>query len=323
MTATHIKMLCLITLALICNIVVVNSTNVSSSTPIEAYASRTYFYAGGHYENASFGEVMTGQMYVEKLVPQHPTQPYPLLFITGSGQTSTNWLNTPDGREGWGSYFLRLGYTLYLTDQPQRGRSPWVPGEGTISMYNVSFIENFFTAPQVAKIWPQASLHTQWPGTGTKGDPIFDSFFAGEIQQQANDTIAESNNVLAGLALLDEIGEVILVTHSHSGPYGWGIADRRPELVKAVVAIEPEGPPFVQEVIHSGPARPYGVATLPLTYSPPITSASELVTETNAAQGENRSSCIQQVEPARKLVNLEGVPVLLASWGGGGLFESA
>lgn len=72
-----------------------------------------------------------------------------------------NWLNTPDGREGWASYFLSQGYTLYLTDQPQRGRSPWLPGDGTLSVYNVSSIQNYFTTIQAAKLWPQASLHTQ------------------------------------------------------------------------------------------------------------------------------------------------------------------
>jgi hypothetical protein len=72
-----------------------------------------------------------------------------------------NWLNTPDGREGWASYFLSQGYTLYLTDQPQRGRSPWLPGDGTLTNYNLTFIQNYFTTVQEAKLWPQASLHTQ------------------------------------------------------------------------------------------------------------------------------------------------------------------
>jgi len=37
----------------------------------------------------SIGQVLVDQMYVEKLVPEHPTQPYPLVFITGSGQTGS------------------------------------------------------------------------------------------------------------------------------------------------------------------------------------------------------------------------------------------
>ena len=39
----------------------------------------------------------------------------------------------------------------------------------------------------------------------------------------------------------------MLLTHSQSGPHGWDVADARPELVKAIVAVEPNGPPFYNE----------------------------------------------------------------------------
>lgn len=121
---------------------------------------------------------MVGQMYAEKLVPLKATQKYPLFFITGVAQSATvilpllstwslylpcvkNWLNTPDGWEGWNSYFLCQGYTLYLTDQPQRGRSLWLPSDGILTNYNLTFVQNYFTTVQEAKLWPQASLHTQ------------------------------------------------------------------------------------------------------------------------------------------------------------------
>ena len=59
--------------------------------------------------------------------------------------------------------------------------------------------------------------------------------------------MSELNNKNAGAALFDKIGEAILVTHSQGGPYGWQIGDSRPDLVKAILAIEPEGPPFESE----------------------------------------------------------------------------
>jgi hypothetical protein len=67
---------------------------------------------------------MTGQIYVEKLTPTLVTKPCPIIFVAGAGQTGTNFLHTPDGREGWAYYFLSRGYVVYLTDQPERGRSP-------------------------------------------------------------------------------------------------------------------------------------------------------------------------------------------------------
>ena len=47
------------------------------------------------------------------------------------------------------------------------------------------------------------------------------------------------------MALLDKIGPAILLTHSQSGAFGWPVADARPDLVKAIVAVEPNGPPVL------------------------------------------------------------------------------
>ena len=126
-------------------------------------------------------------------------------------------------------------------DQPQRGRSPWLQGDGSLNYTTIEFTERYFTATERYKLWPQAGLHTQWVGTGVQGDPVFDALFASQVQAQANGTLTEINNRAAGAALLDRIGPVILVTHSQAGPLGWGIVEVRPSLVKGVVAIEPSG----------------------------------------------------------------------------------
>jgi len=45
---------------------------------------------------------------------------------------------------------------------------------------------------------------------------------------------------VAGLvALLDKIGPAILLTHSSTGPIGWGATLARPQLVKGVISVEP------------------------------------------------------------------------------------
>jgi len=151
----------------------------------------------------------------------------------------------------------------------------------------------------------------KWPGNGTPSDPIFNQFFASQLQQQSNTTLTTLNNIHAGISLLSIIGPAILVTHSHGGPYGWGIADAVPSLVHAIAAIEPEGPPFVGEIVAQGPARPWGITNLPITYDPPIMDPGELIQETVTSKGVNLSACIQQQEPARKLVNLMKIPVLV------------
>ena len=50
-------------------------------------------------------------------------------------------------------------------DQTERGRSPWDPdGETNLTTYPAEDIERRFTAPEMFDLWPQAKLHTQWPG---------------------------------------------------------------------------------------------------------------------------------------------------------------
>ena len=228
-----------------------------------------------------------------------------------------NYLNTPDGREGWASYFLKKGYTVYLTDPPQRGRSPWVPTEGIQIAVPVNYVERSFTAQEKfdPPAWPQAPLHTQWPGTGVAGDPIFDAFYASQVQLQASAFISDDNAKPAYNALLDKIGCAILVTHSQSGPYGWVAADSRPKLVKGVIGIEPEGPPFVNETGPTGPARVDGITRLPLLYDPPVKNiATDLKTVTiPPPPGKKYTSCTVQAEPARKLVNLAKIPVIIVT----------
>ena len=79
----------------------------------------------------------------------------------------------------------------------------------------------------------------------------------------------EQRNKDAGAALLDRIGPAIVLTHSQSGAFGWLIADARPRLVKAIVAIEPAGPPFEATIIGTGKARACGPTDIPITYDPP------------------------------------------------------
>jgi pimeloyl-ACP methyl ester carboxylesterase len=235
-----------------------------------------------------------------------------------------NWLNTPDDREGWASYFLRQGYTIYLTDQAQRGRSPGLPGDGQLSLFSVETFQKQFTAPQNFPSYPQAALHTQWPGTGLLGDSTFDALYASQVPSQSNATLQASYNNASYAALLDKIGPAIVFAHSQGGPFAWKLADVRPHLVKAIVALEPEGPAFENyagtpfDPTYIRPAanrnRPFGLTLLPIEYDPPIgTDASLLVRENVSAPNANASSCIQQAEPARRLVNLASVRVLFVT----------
>lgn len=269
------------------------------------------FYVGGKYVAQADGkELMHGQMYVEKLTPNKVTHKYPLVLIHGAAQTAVNWMTTPDGRKGWATYFLEQGYEVYMIDQPGRGRSAWHPQDGDLRNFHRAIIEKMFTAPEQFKNqWPQAYSHTQWPGTGKKGDPVFDQFYASQVESIKSHVTSSTMVRDAGAALLDKIGPAIILTHSQSGPFGWLIADVKPKLVKGIVTIEPSGPPI--ENTKGKKHMPWGVTEIDITYSPSISSPTELIVEKQKqADGKNLAQCWVQKEPAKQLVNLKGIPIL-------------
>lgn len=280
-----------------------------------ALGARGYFYVGGHYTGEPQQQLMTGQMYVEVLVPRQVRHPYPLVLIHGAAQTATNWMGTPDGRKGWADHFVEQGYTVYMVDQPMRGRSAWHPADGGLRMFSAPALESQFTAVAQLGQWPQAKAHTQWPGegdrVGRRGDPVFDAFYATQVESLASNADTQRLNQAAGAALLDRIGPAIVLTHSQAGPFGWLIADARPERVKAIVAIEPSGPPFENSTNATGKARLWGPTDVPITYDPPITRPEQLQVEQEPPQAADLFGCWMQKAPARQLPNLKKVPVMV------------
>jgi pimeloyl-ACP methyl ester carboxylesterase len=281
-----------------------------------AVAKRGYFYVGGKYVGEPGKEIMQGQIYVEVLAPKDVRRPHPLVLIHGAGQTATNWMGTPDGRKGWAEYFVEQGYVVYMIDQPMRGRSAWHPGDGPTRMFTAANEEFQFTAIASAGTWPQAKKHTQWPSEGPskgkKGDPVFDAFYATQVETVISNEATQQRNQDAGAALLDKIGPAIVLTHSQSGAFGWLIADARPALVKAIVAIEPSGPPFEATIIGTGKARAWGPTDVPITYDPPVKDPSEIAVVRDAeADGPDLFVCWMQKAPARQLINLKNVPVMI------------
>lgn len=275
-----------------------------------------YLFAGGQYVDTKAGQIMAGQMYVEYRIPAKVTQPYPIVMIHGAAQTGTNFTGTPDGRKGWADYFVEQGYAVYVVDQPARGRSADAGNVGEVSRFSADIIEKRFTATAKFKLWPKAELHTQFPGEGPnkgqRGDPVFDQFYASQVQLLRPNSVSERLMRDAGAALLDKIGPAIIMTHSQSGPFGWVIADARPKLVKGIVAAEPSGPPFREAVFGTAAARHWGVTETPMAYTPPVTEPAQLIkAEEAAADGQNLVKCTLQAEPARKLTNLQNLPVLV------------
>lgn len=96
----------------------------------------------------------------------------------------------------------------------------------------------------------------------------------------------------------------------------WLIADVRPGLVHAIVALEPAGPPFVEPALNGKvPARAWGMTDIPMAYEPAVAdSAVDLVLMVTRANSTDEEDC----SVPKQLVNLKGVRALVvtaeASW---------
>ena len=291
-----------------------------ASRPLEV-ADQGAFSIPGRYVEVDKQTVMIGQMYVQYQIPKNRTRPYAVVMIHGGGQTASNFLATPDGRRGWADDFVANGYAVYVVDQSGRGRSGFFGDSyGKTRKPSVANVEQRFTAPERKQLWPQARLHTQWPGTGAQGDAAFDVFYASQVETIGDEALIEQMNREAGAKLLDRIGPAVLLTHSQAGVIGWSIADERPQLVKGILAIEPSGPPIRETVAKGAPdyfedgvvARPWGVTRGRITFDPPAQTPGDLkLVRQEQADATGLVRCFLQAEPARQMPHLRGIPILI------------
>ena len=258
---------------------------------------RGFFWTGAERLDGPWGTVIRAPMYVEWEAPPEVTHPFPIVLIHGGGGQGLDWMGTHDGRPGWSTLLVQRGYEVYIVDRPGHGRSSFHPD--VIGPMGAPFPlqagEAIFRAPPEGPAsHPTAHLHTQWPGTGEDDDPALEAIVTSSGPMPADLALSQSLDQSRGAELLDRIGPAVLFTHSLGGPAGWLIADARPDLVKAIVAIENIGPPFA-ELPQLGLSLEWGLASAPLTYEPPAQSASEL-------QGQ-----------PRQLPNLAGIPIAVVS----------
>ena len=163
--------------------------------------------------------------------------------------------------------------------------------------------------------YPQAKLHTQWPGTGREGDPAFEALANLAIPLTTNNDRLESSMRKAGCILLSIIGKSFLISHSIGAIHPILLSDQCPDLIAGNLNLEPTTVPF--ESIVGGPSSPnagrvpnrkWGLTNTPLTYLPAATVPEDLKPVRAGPDSAARRSCLRQSEPARKLPNINKVP---------------
>lgn len=188
------------------------------------------------------GHYWVGQMYAQYFLPQAPAQPAPLLLWHGGGLTGACWENTPDGRPGWLHYFVRRGWDTYLCDAAERGRAGYAPQQlwgAPLSQTAETVFTRFRLGPALdgtplADAARQAFPEGQFPAEAFEG-----------LVRQLVPRWAHTDAVIldAYAALLERVAPSAVVCHSQGGMFGLTMAQRRPDRVRAVVALEPAAVP--------------------------------------------------------------------------------
>jgi len=281
-------------------------------------AEWSFFWVGVKRAEIPRGAVINGkQMYVEYQIPARVRHPYPIVLVHGGGGQGTDWMCCPDGRPGWATLLVQEGYQVYVVDRPGHGRSPYHPDlNGPFPQQNITLdqISNRFTPQRARQPDPNglglAKLHNQWPGTGEVGSADLAQLVASQGGSYvSNIELTHTAWRERGAELLDKIGPAIIMTHSAGGPFGFLVAEVRPNLVKGIVVIEGAGNPFGKAPF----ATKWGITTIPMTYDPPVKDPSELKTKEMPSPEPGVGPYTIQEEPARKLKNLQGIPIVLVT----------
>ena len=205
------------------------------------------------------GQTLHGDhAYVSYQIPVNPRR-LPLVFWHGHGQSAKTWESTPDGREGFQSIFLRRHYSVYLLDQPRRGRAgkSIAPGEIPATPDEQMWFGVFRLG-----VWPDLYPGVAFP----KGADALDQFFRQAVPNTGPYDMEVNTNAVS--ALFTKIGPGILVTHSQSGAQGWRTAVKNTN-VRAIVSFEPGG----DYVFPQGEAPTVQFGGRPFT--PPTISAAD------------------------------------------------
>jgi pimeloyl-ACP methyl ester carboxylesterase len=186
------------------------------------------------------GTTQVGQMYVQYFLPAESQGRLPILFWHGGSLTGATWETTPDGREGWLTYFLRQGWPSYNVDAVERGRSGWAPRDPHFAHPPLlRTLQDSFTQFRIGRPVADGSLPAL-TGAAYPGCQFPLESFATFVQQVVPRWSTTDDLTLdAYCALLARTGPAIIVAHSQGGAFAFRAAERCPDKVAAIVALEP------------------------------------------------------------------------------------
>ena len=182
-----------------------------------------------HFSSEPEGQTLHGDhAYVFYQAPLDARK-LPLVLWHGHGQSSKCFESTPDRREGFQNIFLRRNFSVYMVDQPRRGKAGRSTEGVTISPKPDEQLR--FNQYRVG-VWPDF-----YPGVSFSKDPeALNQYFRQMTPNTGPINVVLNSDAIA--ALFSKIGPGILVTHSHSCGMGWDAVIKSPNI-HAVVSYEP------------------------------------------------------------------------------------
>jgi pimeloyl-ACP methyl ester carboxylesterase len=192
---------------------------------------------------APAGNITINQMYVHFRIPA-AKKGVPIVMVHGSQHTGMTYETTPDGREGWATWFVRQGHPVYVVDHSGRGRSGFNPTPVNAVRdggADPKTLPSFFLGP-IDRAWANFRFGAEYPKPFPNVQFPLDALdqYLAQLVPNAEGTLkgGGANTINALAALLDKIGPAVIFVHSQSGAYGLDVVRKRPNLVKGLVSVE-------------------------------------------------------------------------------------
>src|SRR5262245_33273362 len=188
------------------------------------------------------GEIMVGQMYVQFFIPRSVRGPA-VIMVPGSGHTGATYETTPDGREGWATYFVRNNFPVFIVDHVGRARSGFDPtpvnrakvesNAAALPEFPLATRERAWTFFRIGPSYPTTHPGTQFPVNA------LNEYFSQLVPNTESTLPGTGANTVAALAaLIERVGPAIVIVHSQSGAYGMDLVRQHADNVLAFINVE-------------------------------------------------------------------------------------
>lgn len=211
---------------------------VIQGAPVEEFP---YFGGTFTFRSDPNGTHWTRQMYVQYTELAEPKTLCPILMWHGGGLTGVTWETTPDGREGWDTLFLRMGFDVYVSDAVERGRASWAmfpavnPTPPVFHAYEPRWLNL-----KMGAVYPEPYEGQRFPVQ------YYDQLMMQSVPRWLTSDEWTQAAYERYLERLQETKEgVIIMAHSQGCTFALNAARKFPDFVKALVLVEcvsyPEG----------------------------------------------------------------------------------